>query len=439
MNLRGAASEHINRLESLQYVWCAASREGWATSPIEGRRRMNMQQLRRLAAVTSMSLFASGCADLTTFTRRINVADKSTALDIKTRVVYTKGQVTCAEPSPDALTALSASGALSFGADLETKAETAKAVANAAAGVSENSAFIGLRTQSIQLLRDAMYRLCEGAAGRLISEVEFAQLQRRFQSTMLGLLAIEQLTGPVVASQALLTTRSAAQAGPGQNDAGVEKARQSVATAQGAVLGAKADEDQARAEFQNATIDASAKLKTLKGLDPKEPTAAKESAQVAADAAEQERRAKELVLRDKERRTQAADRTLSAAQTDLMQAQSRASAETSGQAESAKIAAAGYAKYAEATPDKVLAIVREVNSSFADEACLGFLQVALTDGASRLSVATGAAAISDTELAEQEKRRAARSSALEQTISLCVTRLRKAEEQREALRNQPAK
>jgi hypothetical protein len=44
-----------------------------------------------------------------------------------------------------------------------------------------------------------MYRLCEGYQGGALSADQFNRLQRRYQNMMLGLLAIEQLTGAVVA------------------------------------------------------------------------------------------------------------------------------------------------------------------------------------------------------------------------------------------------
>lgn len=101
--------------------------------------------------------------------------------------------ITCAEPSPDALSALS-SGA-GFGA------QYAKVLANIAVSQAESAASIGLRTQSIQLLRDGMYRLCEAYAARAIDATEFNRQQRRYQNLMLSLLAIEQLTGAVVPRQ----------------------------------------------------------------------------------------------------------------------------------------------------------------------------------------------------------------------------------------------
>jgi hypothetical protein len=80
--------------------------------------------------------------------------------------------ITCAEPSPDALTALSTS--------VGTSAETAKAIANLAISSVESAASIGLRTQSIQQLRDGMYWPCEAYAGGAMDDAEYNSQQRRY-------------------------------------------------------------------------------------------------------------------------------------------------------------------------------------------------------------------------------------------------------------------
>ena len=111
----------------------------------------------------------------------------------------------CAEPSPDALSALSASGAI--------KIDTPKGFSGAAQGaLAEAAGSIGLRTQSIQLMRDAMYRLCEGAMNGYLGNAAFETLHRRFQNSMVAILAIEQLTGAVRAPA--LTLNSSASVGP---------------------------------------------------------------------------------------------------------------------------------------------------------------------------------------------------------------------------------
>lgn len=128
-------------------------------------------------------------------------ADGKTPATVQTheKAVTVSGSVLrlCAEPSPDALSAFAASG--SANASVKDKVDFA-----AAFGISEAAGSMGLRTQSIQLMRDAMYRICEGAASGLISSNQFETLQRRFQSSMVAILAIEQLTGAVRGPNVLL-------------------------------------------------------------------------------------------------------------------------------------------------------------------------------------------------------------------------------------------
>ena len=184
-----------------------------------------------IAILLVAGLGTTGCAYLTTFNRPIDLRAGSVAMDVKQRVVFSQNRtsftidgkpysnvVVCAEPSPDALTVLGASGGLSL--------SNGQSVANATGGLSESGAFVGLRTQSIQLLRDAMYRLCEGYASGAVTDTDFAAMQRRYQSTMMGLIAIEQLTRPVIAGQALLTSAAASQSGASSGDAAVDKAQQ---------------------------------------------------------------------------------------------------------------------------------------------------------------------------------------------------------------------
>ncbi len=103
----------------------------------------------------------------------------------------------CAEPSPDAMVAVAA--ALNLNVSVVEKA------LGAGSSYQQSAANIGLRTQTIQILRDAMYRLCEGYASGALDQKGFLRLQRRYQHIMLGLLSIEQLTGPLVAQQVALS------------------------------------------------------------------------------------------------------------------------------------------------------------------------------------------------------------------------------------------
>jgi hypothetical protein len=118
---------------------------------------------------------------------------KSAFIDIKQRAVLSsmrddnKQLVMCAEPSPDAMS--------SFVTELALDARYKEAVAaTLALSQQEAASFVGLRTQTIQLLRDGMYRLCEGYMSGALTAADYSWLSRRYQRNMVALLTIEQLT-----------------------------------------------------------------------------------------------------------------------------------------------------------------------------------------------------------------------------------------------------
>ena len=102
--------------------------------------------------------------------------------------------VVCVMPSPDALTAAAARGGLELDNPQGASGRIDIATMEAAAS-------IGLRTQSIQLMRDAMFRMCEAYAAGGLDSLEYGIMMRRFQSRMVAVLAVEQLTGAITAAQ----------------------------------------------------------------------------------------------------------------------------------------------------------------------------------------------------------------------------------------------
>lgn len=162
----------------------------------------------------AVALVCAGCANMNSVFRTFHVDEKeSLSIDAKQRTVivgvragWTDGSTTvdpktvvCAEPSPDAFSVLGAS----FGG---SAAETQQLALKLAFATNEAGANIGLRTQTITILRDAMYRLCEGYMSGALSESAFERLQRRYQNAMLGFLAIEQLTGAVTPKPTIIQT-----------------------------------------------------------------------------------------------------------------------------------------------------------------------------------------------------------------------------------------
>jgi hypothetical protein len=94
----------------------------------------------------------------------------------------------CAEPSPDALTALSANASGNI-----SKSDVLALAASG--GLNEQATSIGVRTNTTQLQRDMMYRGCEAYEIGATNDIAFMTSYRRQQNTMIAALAIEQLTG----------------------------------------------------------------------------------------------------------------------------------------------------------------------------------------------------------------------------------------------------
>ncbi|NTU42208.1 MAG: hypothetical protein HGA78_03985 [Nitrospirales bacterium] len=160
-----------------------------------------------------LSLFSLvACANLQTINRSTTLpktdGDGGVAihLDAQQRLVLVNalGKY-CAEPSPDALAAYAAS--LGLGASIPSQGS-----ASLAQALQSSAGSIGLRTQSITLMRDSLYRICEAYSNNAIGPVQVATLLGRSQDLTAVILAIEQLTGAVAASQVILTGTAGAGA-----------------------------------------------------------------------------------------------------------------------------------------------------------------------------------------------------------------------------------
>lgn len=189
-------------------------------------RGVSKMRILTVAILTTSMLFA-GCADLDTVSRRSPLPNddgkSGTAihLDAKQRVVIAKSFGTvCAEPSPDALSAF----ASSLGASASIPGTGAASLSQA---FQSTVGSIGLRTQSITLMRDALYRICEAYYGRALTGPAVATLLAQSQYLTAAILAMEQLTGPAVAKQVILSSeaRSRASASIMQTQAQLDAAR----------------------------------------------------------------------------------------------------------------------------------------------------------------------------------------------------------------------
>jgi hypothetical protein len=130
------------------------------------------------------------------------------------RKIGTKTRV-CAEASPDALSA--------YAAELAAKADSGKIGTELAAAFQEGSSYVGMRTPTIQSLRDASYRLCESYLNNAISGAEYGWQLRRFQRNMVVLAAVEQLTGTIRAPSVTIKMQGQAEAAKSLSEITAEK------------------------------------------------------------------------------------------------------------------------------------------------------------------------------------------------------------------------
>ncbi|MDG2784137.1 hypothetical protein P7M26_24360 [Vibrio parahaemolyticus] len=159
---------------------------------------------------------------------------KAIHLDAQQRLVIINGlQEYCAEPSPDAISAFVSSVAAS--ANVEKKVNVAMA---ALTGNSVSS--IGLRTQSITMMRDSLYRMCEAYANGNLGKHQVANLIARSQNMAMVFLAIEQLTGAVIAQQSYITVN------------GTNNSASSLLTTQELLDKAREKESQAKTEMNSS-------------------------------------------------------------------------------------------------------------------------------------------------------------------------------------------
>lgn len=310
------------------------------------------------AAIVISAQMLGGCAEMTHLTRVRKVDGTGFILiDAKQRAIATRNGVTCAEPSPDALSALAASQNLNFATPQGTSAGQSFAIA-------ESAASIGLRTQSIQLMRDHMYRICEAYQGGQISKFMVALLHRRFQNTMIAILAIEQLTGAMRAPAVVL----GGSASSGNADAIVKLSADRDAEAK-RLSTANQDLAEKKAAAEAVSADRDAKAETLKSAATADVPAAQtafDAAKTKAEAANQDKLAAEGDVTGHKSALDALDRALTLAA-------STGSASSNGTIESL-----AYHQNMAAVADAVSTIV---TSAFAKTNTPDFCTILLADAA----------------------------------------------------------
>lgn len=169
----------------------------------------------RVVVAACAALSAVACAPTIHKKDKIDTPAQAIAVDAKQRFLVTTARPKpangtdtnaelrkiCLEPSPDVFSVISATLAANgkYGA---------KASAEFKAAMSEAGATIGTRTETIQLLRDAMYRICELAMNGDMDETVAANLHRSYQKSMVTLAAVAALADASRPSQVALTSRA---------------------------------------------------------------------------------------------------------------------------------------------------------------------------------------------------------------------------------------
>lgn len=214
-----------------------------------------------LIALSALSVTACNAANLTSVYRQPDLnRGQSLVLDAEQFVVINRGDQTCVMPSPDGLSSVAASGGLLA----EVTGQSGQGGASTSASLSESAAYIGLRTQSIQLLRDTLFTLCLQAQNGQLDAFNSAVLMRRYQSQLVAVLAVEQLTGAVTAGGG--STFTSAGATPGDFVLGLTAASSDITRRQGEItnrlgqIGAHLDDPETGASQRQALISERTRL-----------------------------------------------------------------------------------------------------------------------------------------------------------------------------------
>jgi len=260
---------------------------------------------RILAAVCLGLLVLQGCsANFHSAFRLKNLdPDKKTliAVDAKQRAIVSNGAMTCSEPSPDMFSVIAQS--LSAGGSFSKSADPAsmQAALNVAFGSAEQGSTIP-RTQTINMLRELMFRTCERALNGSMGPAEMSIQAVRDQRLMVSILAIEQLTGAVAPKPVTIGASGSAAAGAGAGEViiRIDDARREVEASTAEAVKAQKHYDALNTqEGETGTCDTIAKA-LKEGKELTEAQASQEKACTAAGAALADARAREVRARNNE-------------------------------------------------------------------------------------------------------------------------------------------
>ena len=262
---------------------------------------------RTISMLVAMAFVTTACgANFNSIGRQTslpkNAGGVAIHLDAQQRLVVYSAKKYCAEPSPDALAAYAQSLALGTGVPGQG--------ALSLAGASQSTlGSIGLRTQSITIMRDALYRMCEAYNNGALGDVMVATLLGRSQDLTAVILAVEQLTGAVAANQVIVTGTAGANTSANlvANDQALAAAQKNAKEREGSVEEAEqklTSENKALGAAKTSADGAQRKLEAANALAEDDPEKGKQ----VGDAKSEFDRAKEtLEEADKNQKRAAAD------------------------------------------------------------------------------------------------------------------------------------
>lgn len=181
-----------------------------------------------LVSIFALVLSACNATSNTSFRDRNLAKDRDTAIfiDAKQRAILTRVyrensnethgiRRFCSEPSPDFVSVMAQS--LAAGGSFGQSADPAsiEIAAQLAFSRAENGTTIA-RTQTINMLRELMFRTCERFLSGGYDEMELSIQAVRDQRLMVSILAIEQLTGVVLPNPVVVNASGSASAGLGE-------------------------------------------------------------------------------------------------------------------------------------------------------------------------------------------------------------------------------
>lgn len=181
-----------------------------------------------ITVVAGLSIILSACDGGTIYKKGNLGSFQTLSVDARQRLVVSGTRksdgvrVICAEPSPDALVAQAA--VLSARGNLTGQTGAPSASGSAVVGFQESAASIGLRTQSIQVLRDGYYRLCETYLNDAIDREQYLAVIKNVDTFIAVSLAIDGLSNPKAAQNVAITTGSISGGSGGDGAAGTARA-----------------------------------------------------------------------------------------------------------------------------------------------------------------------------------------------------------------------